>query len=115
MLMPFHAQEINTDAFSCAGIGKETAKELCRRNARVIMACRNVDKARLAAAEIAEATGVHPVIMQLDLCSFKSVRTFAQQVNEREQRLDVLINNAGLLLPNSAAASTRRRARRAKK
>ncbi|KAH9369562.1 hypothetical protein HPB48_019650 [Haemaphysalis longicornis] len=80
-------------------IGKETAKELCRRNARVILACRNVDKARLAAAEIAEATGVHPVVMQLDLCSLKSVRHFAQQINEREQRLDVLINNAGLLPP----------------
>lgn len=82
-----------------SGIGKETAEELCRRNARVILACRNVDKARQAAAEIAEATGVHPVVMQLDLCSLKSVRHFAQQVNEREERLDVLINNAGLLPP----------------
>lgn len=82
-----------------SGIGKETAEELCRRNARVILACRNVDKARQAAAEITEATGVHPVVMQLDLCSLKSVRHFAQQVNEREERLDVLINNAGLLPP----------------
>lgn len=78
-----------------SGIGLETAKELCRRNARVILACRDLDKARLTAAEIAECTGVHPVCMQLDLCSFKSVRQFAKQFTEREERLDVLINNAG--------------------
>lgn len=78
-----------------SGVGLETAKELCRRNARVIMACRDLDKARFAAAEIAESTGVRPVCMQLDLCSFKSIRRFAKQVMEQESRLDVLINNAG--------------------
>lgn len=78
-----------------SGVGLETAKELCRRNARVILACRDLDKARHAAAEIAESTGVRPVCMQLDLCSFKSIRHFAKQVMEREERLDVLINNAG--------------------
>ncbi|KAK8786950.1 hypothetical protein V5799_023283, partial [Amblyomma americanum] len=82
-----------------SGIGKETAKALCRRNARVILACRNLDKARVAAEEIAQQTGVRPVFMQLDLCSLKSVREFAQEVLEREERLDVLINNAGCLAP----------------
>ncbi|KAK8783068.1 hypothetical protein V5799_015590 [Amblyomma americanum] len=78
-----------------SGVGKETARELCKRGARVILACRDVDKARLAASDIARNTGVQPVCMQLDLCSFESVRQFAQQVLEREERLDVLINNAG--------------------
>ncbi|KAK8783069.1 hypothetical protein V5799_015591 [Amblyomma americanum] len=82
-----------------SGVGKETARELCRRGARVILACRDVDKARLAASDIAGETGVQPLCMQLDLCSFESVRHFAQQVLEREQRLDVLINNAGALPP----------------
>lgn len=81
------------------GVGLETAKELCRRKARVILACRDLDKARLVAAEIGGETGVMPVCMQLDLCSFKSIRRFAEQITEREKRLDVLINNAGKIAP----------------
>ncbi|XP_072145778.1 retinol dehydrogenase 13-like [Dermacentor andersoni] len=79
------------------GIGKETARELCRRNARVILACRDVRKARAAADEISRDTGVRPECMSLDLCSFHSIRQFAQQVVKQEERLDVLINNAGIL------------------
>ncbi|KAG0425210.1 hypothetical protein HPB47_027613 [Ixodes persulcatus] len=82
-----------------AGIGKETAKELARRNARVILACRNQDKARLAARDILSDTGNQVVCMQLDLCSLKSVRRFAKDILEREDRLDVLINNAGIMPP----------------
>ncbi|KAH7949042.1 hypothetical protein HPB49_004339 [Dermacentor silvarum] len=85
------------------GIGKETARELCRRNARVILACRDIHKARAAADEIAGDTGVRPECMNLDLCSFHSIRQFAQQVLRQEERLDVLINNAGIL------ATSRRR------
>ncbi|XP_077491850.1 retinol dehydrogenase 13-like [Amblyomma americanum] len=81
------------------GIGKETAKELCRRNARVIMACRDLDNAHLAADEIAWETGLRPGCMPLDLCSFKSIKQFAQKIVDREQRLDVLINNAGGMAP----------------
>ncbi|KAL1473061.1 hypothetical protein MTO96_038953 [Rhipicephalus appendiculatus] len=79
------------------GIGKETARELCRRNARVILACRDVSKARTTAEEIARDTGVRPTFMRLDLCSFASIRQFASQVVAQEERLDVLINNAGAL------------------
>ncbi|KAL1443717.1 hypothetical protein MTO96_045868, partial [Rhipicephalus appendiculatus] len=78
-------------------IGKETARELCRRNARVILACRDVSKARGTAEEIERDTGVRPVCMRLDLCSFASIRQFASQVVAQEERLDVLINNAGML------------------
>ncbi|KAM7301083.1 hypothetical protein ISCGN_016645 [Ixodes scapularis] len=80
-----------------AGIGKETARELARRNARVILACRNQDKARDAAEDIFKTTGRHVVCMQLDLCSFDSVRDFASKVIASEERLDVLINNAGMM------------------
>ncbi|KAH7942732.1 hypothetical protein HPB52_000395 [Rhipicephalus sanguineus] len=79
------------------GIGKETARELCRRKARVILACRDVSSARATAEEIARDTGVRPLCMRLDLCSFASIRQFASQVVAQEQRLDVLINNAGIL------------------
>ncbi|KAH6926873.1 hypothetical protein HPB50_022642 [Hyalomma asiaticum] len=79
------------------GIGKETAKELARRNARVIMACRNPEKAAAAAKEILEDTGRQVVVRKLDLCSFKSIREFADDIINSEERLDVLINNAGIV------------------
>ncbi|XP_037556191.1 LOW QUALITY PROTEIN: retinol dehydrogenase 12-like [Dermacentor silvarum] len=82
-----------------SGIGKATARELCRRNARVILACRDEAKARATADEIEDDTGVRPACMQLDLCSLASVRQFAHQVLAQEERLDVLINNAGTLPP----------------
>lgn len=80
---------------SNAGIGKETAKELARRKARVILACRNVHRAQKAAQDIFAETGETVVVKQLDLCSFKSVRAFAEDIIRTEPRLDVLINNAG--------------------
>ncbi|XP_043267590.1 retinol dehydrogenase 14 [Venturia canescens] len=79
-----------------SGIGRETAKDLARRGAKVIMACRNVETASKLKDEIVKATknsNVH--VRKLDLSSLKSVREFAQQINREESRLDVLIHNAG--------------------
>ncbi|KAH6943483.1 hypothetical protein HPB50_021722 [Hyalomma asiaticum] len=58
---------------------------------------RDVGKARTTAEEIERDTGVRATCMHLDLCSFASIRQFAQQVVLQEVRLDVLINNAGIL------------------
>lgn len=79
------------------GIGKETALDLARRGARVILACRDVDKAeRRAASEIRGVSGNGNVsVERLDLASLKSVREFAERINANESRLDILINNAG--------------------
>ncbi|XP_065293270.1 retinol dehydrogenase 12-like isoform X2 [Dermacentor albipictus] len=79
-----------------AGIGKETAKELARRGARVILACRSPAKGQRAAEDILVETGCSVVVRQLDLCSLKSVRQFADDIVRNERRLDVLINNAGI-------------------
>lgn len=80
------------------GIGKATALHLARKGARVILACRNRDKAEAAIAEIQQETGSTDVLyMQLDLASLKSVRCFAQTFLKTESRLDLLINNAGLV------------------
>ncbi|CAN7996250.1 unnamed protein product [Ixodes hexagonus] len=79
-----------------AGIGKETAKELARRKARVIIACRNVNKAQEAADEIFRETQQTVVVRHLDLSSLRSLRNFAREIVFTEQRLDVLINNAGV-------------------
>ena len=81
-----------------AGIGKETAVDLARRNARVIMACRSVEKGEKAAVEVRKRSGSDNVVfMQLDLASLTSVRQFAARVLEEEPRLDILINNAGVM------------------
>lgn len=80
------------------GIGKATALHLAKKGARVILACRNRDKAEGAIAEIQQQTGSTDVLyMQLDLASLKSVRCFSQTFLKSESRLDLLINNAGLV------------------
>lgn len=81
-----------------SGIGKETAKELANRGARVIMACRNTELCESVRSSIVQETcnlNVH--CSQLDLASLASVREFADKINSSERRVDVLINNAGLL------------------
>ena len=82
-----------------AGIGKETALDLAKRGARVIMACRDLKKGETALNDIVEKTGSKNVVLkQLDLASLKSIREFAENVNKNEPRLHVLINNAGVML-----------------
>jgi NAD(P)-dependent dehydrogenase (short-subunit alcohol dehydrogenase family) len=79
------------------GIGKETALDLATRGARVIMACRNLIKAEAALKEVVEKSRNKDVVVKhLDLASLKSVRDFAEDINNSEPRLDVLINNAGV-------------------
>ena len=66
---------------SNSGIGKETAKDMAKRGAKVILACRNVEKGQEAAREIIHDTNNESVqVWKLDLTSFASVRTFADQV-----------------------------------
>uniref|UniRef100_A0A3B3SMR9 Si:dkey-23o4.6 n=2 Tax=Paramormyrops kingsleyae TaxID=1676925 RepID=A0A3B3SMR9_9TELE len=81
------------------GIGKETARDMARRGARVVMACRDLIRAERAANEIRRSTGnCDIVVRQLDLASLYSVRQFAKEYNATEERLDVLINNAGVMM-----------------
>ncbi|KAH8040198.1 hypothetical protein HPB51_009746 [Rhipicephalus microplus] len=80
-----------------SGIGLETAKELARRKARVILACRNVEKAKEVAQQISDETNQPVVVKKLVLDSLESVKEFCDEINESEERLDVLINNAGLI------------------
>lgn len=80
-----------------SGIGRETAKELAKRNGRIILACRSIKKGMEAAKEIVSSTGNLDVVVKfLDLSSINSVQTFAKEIIETEERLDVLINNAGI-------------------
>ncbi|KAM9801203.1 uncharacterized protein ACB057_008268 [Neosynchiropus ocellatus] len=80
------------------GIGKTTALGLARRGARVILACRNKEKAEAAAFDIRRESGNNQVLfIQLDLASVASIRTFVDTFLESEPRLDILINNAGVM------------------
>ena len=80
------------------GIGKETAVDLAARGARVIIGCRNLEKGKEAIKEIQERSGNQNVFLEkLDLASLESVRTFADKILNSEPRLDILINNAGVM------------------
>ncbi|KAM0730630.1 Retinol dehydrogenase 14 [Formica fusca] len=79
-----------------SGIGKETARDIAKRGARLIMACRNMDTAnRLKDEIVKESNNNNIVVRKLDLSSLQSIREFARQINQEENRLDVLIHNAG--------------------
>lgn len=79
-----------------SGIGKETARDLAKRGARIIMACRNMETAKQARDEIVKESGNDAVfVKKLDLSSQGSVREFAADVVKTEDKLDVLIHNAG--------------------
>lgn len=83
-----------------SGIGLETARELARAGAYVVMACRNMDKANEAAKEIhREIPEARLETMPLDLGALASVRRFAEDFTRRFNRLDRLINNAGVMIP----------------
>ena len=80
------------------GIGLETAVDLAKRNARVILACRSVERGEKAVVEVKERSGNDNVVfVQLDLASLDSVRKFAAKILEEEPRIDILINNAGVI------------------
>ncbi|KAI4462291.1 phosphatidylinositol-glycan biosynthesis class f protein-related [Holotrichia oblita] len=83
------------------GIGYYTALDFAKRGARVILACRNRDRAEDALRRIIKATNNKNVTYKLvDLKSLQSVRDFAADINKNEERVDILVNNAGVMLDN---------------
>lgn len=80
------------------GLGKATALELAKRDARVILACRDLVKAKQAIDDIRlQTTKGELVVSKLDLSSLSSVREFCMLINTQEKKLDVLINNAAVM------------------
>ncbi|XP_054621182.1 retinol dehydrogenase 12, like isoform X2 [Dunckerocampus dactyliophorus] len=67
--------------------------------AKIIMACRDMEKAQAAAKEVKESSGNDNIVcMKLDLADSKSIREFAQAINQGESKLNILINNAGVMV-----------------
>ncbi len=89
-----------------SGLGLESATALARAGARVLMAARNAEKAERVRAEVAAAaSGPMPEVVTLDLADLGSVRAAAAEIAERAPRLDVLMNNAGVMaLPKATTA-----------
>lgn len=80
------------------GIGFETTLGLAKVGYKVIMACRNMEKAASARDKIMQRIPEADLdTLQLDLSDLNSVREFAQQFSKKHQRLDILINNAGVM------------------
>jgi NAD(P)-dependent dehydrogenase (short-subunit alcohol dehydrogenase family) len=86
-----------------SGIGYEAALALAKRKADVILACRNQDKAKVAADRIqSEAPTARLTVIPLDLSDLSSVRAFTDTFRQGHSQLNALINNAGVMaLPKS--------------
>lgn len=82
------------------GLGFETALGLAKKEMTVVLACRNIEKATLAKQDILkEVPNADLEIMQIDLSKLDAVRAFAKTYLEKYQTLDLLINNAGVMVP----------------
>lgn len=83
-----------------AGLGLEITRQLARHGALVVLACRNLGRAEQAAEQIrAGDPRARLEVVELDLARQASVRAAAQQISDRYPRLDLLINNAGVMEP----------------
>ncbi|MDF1673902.1 MAG: oxidoreductase [Vicingaceae bacterium] len=83
-----------------SGLGKEITIGLLKVEIKVIMACRNLEKAEKAKLNIIKKVPSADVeIMQLDLSRLASVRSFVKSFSKKYNQLDLLIENAGIMIP----------------
>lgn len=85
---------------SSSGIGFETARVLAGKKAKVVIAVRNLEKGKAAADRILRQNKDSDVkVSKLDVANLESVAEFAQKFKKEFSRLDLLINNAGVMVP----------------
>lgn len=82
-----------------SGLGFEAVKALATKNAQVTIACRNLQKGNEAKLQIAKLQPNAKIsVMELDLASLFSINKFAKEFSEKHSKLDILINNAGIMM-----------------
>jgi NAD(P)-dependent dehydrogenase (short-subunit alcohol dehydrogenase family) len=82
-----------------SGIGFEASREFTRKGATTILACRNMEKGYAALIKIqTEIADASAEVMVLDLASLKSIHGFVEAFKAKYDRLDVLLNNAGIMM-----------------
>lgn len=83
-----------------SGLGLRSTQALAAKGGRILLACRNAEKAARALTEVnAVATDAPAEVVPLDLADLESVRAAAVDVDGRVESLDVLMNNAGVMAP----------------
>jgi NAD(P)-dependent dehydrogenase (short-subunit alcohol dehydrogenase family) len=82
-----------------SGLGFETALGLAKKDVEVILACRNLQKAKEAKSSIInEYPKAQINLLKIDLSSLRDVRAFVEQFQKQYNRLDLLINNSGIMM-----------------
>ncbi|MDD4967918.1 MAG: oxidoreductase [Paludibacter sp.] len=82
-----------------SGLGFESVKAFALKGARVILACRSVAKGEEAKKQIVKFLPTADIqVMELDLTDLKSIRNFATKFKQNHARLDILLNNAGIMM-----------------
>jgi NAD(P)-dependent dehydrogenase (short-subunit alcohol dehydrogenase family) len=85
---------------SNSGIGFEAARMLAEKGAHVVLACRSQQKCEAALKRIADGNPSGSVeLMLLDLASLEAIRAFSEAFSNHHDRLDLLVNNAGVMIP----------------
>jgi retinol dehydrogenase 12 len=82
------------------GIGKASAIALGKRGAKLVLVCRSAEKARAAIADVERAGAKEVDLLVGDMGSQADIRRVAAQFKSKHDRLDVLLNNAGVLVPS---------------
>lgn len=85
---------------SNSGIGKATAIELAKLDFEIIMLVRDSDKSRMAYDEIRKASNGRVVLKYIDLSSIESIKKVSNELKSQYKKIDILINNAGLIKRN---------------
>ena len=98
--MPDQTGKIAIVTGSNTGIGFQMAQGLAAKGAIVILACRNLEKAESAKNRILlKNPSANLIIQQLNLADLSSVENFSKSISLLYQRIDLLINNAGVMIP----------------
>ncbi|NNC51939.1 MAG: SDR family NAD(P)-dependent oxidoreductase [Erythrobacter sp.] len=85
-----------------SGLGQETARAMAAKGAHVILSGRDATKLSATADAIAEGTGAKVDTLVCDLASLESIRNAAAEANDRFEKIDLLINNAGVMACDEA-------------